>query len=62
MIAFFKRLNAQFISVVLTVVYFIGVGIARLLYVVGAPKETTKDSYWIHASKTQNVDDGSSAY
>lgn len=57
MIALFKRLNAWFISVVLTVVYFIGVGVARLLYVVGAPKETTKDSYWTPVDKTRTSDE-----
>ncbi len=62
MIALFKRLNAWFISFVLIGVYGIGVGLARLIYMFSAPKETKKDSYWVYETKRRIPDDVFSAY
>ncbi len=62
MIALFKRLNALFLSFVLIGVYVIGVGLARLIYMLGKSKEAKKDSYWSYTTKQRIPDDLFSAY
>lgn len=63
MIAFFKRLNALFISFVLIGVYGIGVGLARLVYMFSTSNHKEKnDSYWIYEPKQKAAGDERSAY
>ena len=62
MIAFFRRLNAWFIAIVLVVVYFLGIGLARIIYVLTAPKDKPRGSYWSPPRKRQTADTLSSPY
>ena len=62
MIAFLRRLNAGFISLALFFVYIIGIGVARLMYILSATKNNNRDSYWRPASKTQTADELTTPY
>ena len=52
----------MFISFVLLFVYGIGVGLARLIYILNASKDANQDSYWRPVDKTQLTSDLSAPY
>ncbi|MCL4200624.1 hypothetical protein KJZ67_04800 [Patescibacteria group bacterium] len=62
MIALFRRLNALFISAVLFFVYFLVIGLARLIYVLSERKNGKPDSYWQPASGKQKTVELSTPY
>lgn len=62
MTEFFKRLNSWFISLVLFFVYFIGVGVARAVYMFNTKKSEKSGSYWLVTDKENTGDNLSLPY
>lgn len=62
MTEFFKRLNSWFISFVLFFVYFVGVGVSRVVYMFNTKKTKKFDSYWLVTDNEKTRDNLSLPY
>ncbi len=53
---FLRNLNAAIISIILTVVYGVAFGIAKILMLATSSKPKSSDSYWIPEKQKINSD------